>query len=123
MPSLSEYWRNEYGIARQCPLPAMESGQPEQDQRKCCGRGLNVQDPSAYGDSAIDAGDDHAEQKEGFDLERKARDALNEPPDEAGGEEAVIEALIGREHGGLCRLLGRVAKGFQAQRLGPEEHL
>ena len=47
---------------------------------------------------------------------------MNQSPDEAGGEEAVIEPLIGGKHRGVRRLLDRVVKGLQAQRLGPEKH-
>src|SRR4051812_47269148 len=46
--------------------------QPKQDQRERGGRCLHVQDSSADGRGAIDAGHDHAEQKECLDLECEA---------------------------------------------------
>src|SRR3954467_3410791 len=49
------------------------SGQPEQDQRERRGCGLDVEDPAADGRRAIDAGHDHAEQKERLDLEVEGR--------------------------------------------------
>jgi hypothetical protein len=49
-----------------------------------------VQDSAADGCGAINAGDDDAEQKEHLDPERKRRGALNKPPDEDGGEKAVV---------------------------------
>jgi len=39
----------------------------------------------ADGHGAVDTGDNHAEQKEHFDLERKAGVAVNQSPDEASG--------------------------------------
>ena len=50
------------------------SDQPEQDQGKRRGRRLHVEDPAADRCRAIDAGHDHAEQKENLDLEREGRD-------------------------------------------------
>ena len=48
---------------------------------------------------------------------------LDQSPDQAGGEKAVIEPLIGGEDGELLRLFRRIAKGLEAERLGPEKHL
>jgi hypothetical protein len=56
-------------------------------------------------------------------MERKAGVALNQSPDEAGGEKAVVESLVGGEHRRVRCLLDRVTKGLQAQRFGPEKHL
>src|SRR6267143_2452750 len=123
-PSLARYWMNECGNARQGGAGrGTISGQPKQDQCDCGGRRLNPQYPAADGHGAVDTGDDHAEQKEHFDLEREAGVAVNQSPDEAGGEKAVVEPLVGGEYGGIRCLLERVAKGLQAQRLGPEKHL
>ena len=41
----------------------------------------------------------------------------------AGGQEAVVEALVGGEGRGLPRELRRVAEGLQAEGPRPEEHL
>jgi hypothetical protein len=75
------------------------------------------------GSRAIDAGNHDAEQEECLDLEAKDGIALNQPPNEARGEKAIVEPLVGGEHRGLRRLFGRVAKRLQAQRPGPEKHL
>src|SRR4051794_17411703 len=48
---------------------------------------------------------------------------MDEAPDQARGEEAVIQSLIGRQYCRFRRLLDRVAKRLQAQRLGPKKHL
>src|SRR6266850_6361523 len=64
------------------------SSQPEQDQGERRGRRLHVEDPAADGRRAIDAGYDHAEQKEHLDLKREARIGVEQAPDEARGEEA-----------------------------------
>ena len=98
------------------------SGQPEQDQRERRGRRLHVEDPAADSRRAIGAGHDDAEQKENLDLEGEGRIGMEQAPDEARGQKAVIEALIGGQHCRFRRLLDRVAKSLQAQRLGPEKH-
>src|SRR5258708_15336352 len=72
--------------------------QPEQDQGERCGCCLHIENPAAHGCSAINSGDDHAQQKEGLDLEREARIRMEQAPDQACGEEAVIKPLIGGEH-------------------------
>ena len=48
---------------------------------------------------------------------------MHEAPDQAGGEEAVIQTLVGGKHRRVRRLLDRVAKRLQPERLGPEKHL
>src|SRR6476620_10699548 len=70
------------------------SHEPEQDQCNGGRRGLNPQNPAADGGRAIDAGDDHAQQKEGLDLEGEGGNALNQVPDQAGGEKAVKDPRL-----------------------------
>src|SRR3954453_14024779 len=84
------------------------SRQPKQDQRQRRGCRLHIKNSPADGGGAIDAGDDHAEQEERLDLQRKRRSALQQAPGQARGEEAVIEPLIGGQHCGIGGLLGRV---------------
>src|SRR6267378_4437712 len=76
---------------------------------------------AARGESAEHAGDDHAAEEE--DLDRNARGAESEAPNQAGGEEAVVQALVGCQRlrsGGEIR--GQ-AEGLQAERTRPKEHL
>src|ERR1700722_16269859 len=98
MPSLPRYWRNDSGKARQCRLGGGPTlCQPEQKQRDGGGSSLDVQNPATDGCRAVDAGDDDTQQKERLDLESKAGIALNQTPNQPGGEKAVIEPLIGRQ--------------------------
>src|SRR4051812_38986617 len=48
---------------------------------------------------------------------------MEQAPEQAGGEEAVVETLIGGQHRRVVRLFLGVAKRLQTDRLGPEEHL
>ena len=73
----------------------------QQDQRDRGGRRLDVQNAAADGPGAINTGRYHAEQKEDFDLQRNAGDALQQAPDQPGGQKAVVEPLIGGEHRGI----------------------
>src|ERR1017187_7169142 len=73
----------------------------KQNQRDRSRQSLHEQDPAADGHSAVNTGNDDADQKEYLDLEGKGGNALQQPPNQAGGEEAVIEALIGGEHRGI----------------------
>ena len=48
---------------------------------------------------------------------------MAQPPQEAGGQEAVVEALVGGEGRGLPRELRCVPERLQPERPRPEEHL
>src|SRR5947209_15887845 len=97
--------------------------EPEQEQ---CDRGrrrLDVQNSAAHRQGAVDACDHYAEQKERLDFEAESLGALNQSPDKPCCQKTVIEALIGRKYRRLRRLLDRVVKCLQADRLGPKKHL
>ena len=57
-----------------------------------CRQRLHEQDLPADGDGAVDAGDDDAGEEE--DLDARSRRAQRQTPGQAGGEEAVVEALV-----------------------------
>jgi hypothetical protein len=72
---------------------------------------------------AIDASHNHKTCKELCNLERKLGAWVDERPQEAGSQEAIVETLIS---GHVLRFGGEVGlecKCFQACGLGPEEHL
>src|SRR6266567_3498149 len=50
--------------------------QPKQNQRQRRGRRLHIKYPAAHCRRAVNAGHDHAEQKENLDLEREARSGM-----------------------------------------------
>src|SRR5512147_187192 len=72
------------------------SSQPEQSERDRRRQGLHEEDPPVCRRRAVETGDQHADEEE--DLDAPARRTEPETPEEPGGEEAVVEALVGRQH-------------------------
>src|SRR5579863_7789589 len=91
----------------QCKVSSAQrpSRQPKQDQGERGGCRLDEQNPPAHAQGAINPGNNHAKQEEHLDLEGKIWNRLDQSPDQSGGEKAIIEPLIGGEHGGIGRLL------------------
>jgi hypothetical protein len=51
---------------------------------------------------------------------RRAR--IDQTPQQAGGQKAVVQALVGRQHLRILGFLRRVAEGLEPFRRGPQEH-
>src|ERR1700694_3394842 len=79
------------GPARQIRL-----GQPQQYRSDRGGQRLDKQDPAVDSCRAIHAGDDDAGQEECENRATPEAPVLDEAPQQAGGQEAVVKALIGR---------------------------
>ncbi len=48
---------------------------------------------------------------------------MDQTPDQTGGNEAVVEALVGGQHPGFFGILAGVSEDFSSRLLGPQEHL
>lgn len=70
-----------------------------------------------------DARDAHAPQEEQADLRRERRVGVRDAPGEAGGQEAVVQALVGGEGLGLGGELGGGAEGAARAGGRPQEGL
>jgi len=102
----------------QAPQEARSVGDKHRREGQGARNGLHEEDPAAGGDRAVDAGHDHAGQEE--DLEAEV--AVDEAPDQSGGQEAVVEPLIGGEGlAGRGELRRRAERRPRARR-GPQEH-
>lgn len=73
--------------------------------------------------SAVHARDADAAQEEQADLARELGDGVHKAPCQPGGEEPVVETLVGGEDFCLGGGLGRLAERAHAGLLVPEEHL
>lgn len=91
--------------------------------RHRCRHGLHVQDFLAGRRRAIHAGNAYTSQKEQSDLLSKSFHRVRKSPEEPCGKKAVVEALVGRQHFGLCGEIGRQLEGFVAAGGVPQEHL
>src|SRR5205085_668312 len=98
------------------------SGEIDEGQRDRRRQRLHEQDAFGNAPCPVKPGDDDAEQEKYFDLEGEHRRRMKQPPDETGGEEAIVKPLIGGEHGGILRLRQRLSEGLEAERLRPQKH-
>src|ERR1700681_3630439 len=102
--------------------PSLEPRQMHQDERDRPWDGLDEQDFPVGGDGPEDPRDDHAGEKEDLDAETGGA-AEAQAPDQARGEETVVEPLVRGERGRGRRKLGSQPEGPAAVRLVPQEHL
>ena len=97
---------------------ALGSGE-HRGQRQQRRHRLHHEDPLVDRGGAVRPGDDHAHQEE--DLHVGA--VGDQPPDQAGGQEPVVEALVGGQHLALLGERRVGAEDLTPGRLGPQEHL
>src|SRR5207249_6446644 len=93
----------------------------DQRQRDRTWKRLYPENLQVRGEGAEYAGDDDAGEEE--DLDRVSVRSQGEAPDQSGGEEAVVQALVRCQRLRRRGELRRQAEGPQAARLVPEEHL
>ena len=85
------------------------------------GQGLHVDDGALGGYAAEDSGDDHTSEKE--EPDGVGAVAADDTPEQACGEEAVVEPLIGGQPLRGLGELGGEPEGTHAEGPGPEKHL
>src|SRR4051794_823004 len=91
-------------------------------ERQDGGNGLHQQDATADGGRTVDPGDRDADEEERLHLPAE-RVVGNQPPHQAGDEEAVVEPLVPRHRARLGGELLRGAEGGPGARRLPEHHL
>lgn len=99
--------------------------QPQKHNRAGNGRGdgLDEEDLAVGGQAAVGARDAHAAEEEELDLLGDLGRRVGEGPDEARGQEAVVEPLVRRERLGFLGEVGLEAERLVPARRRPEEHL
>jgi len=104
------------------PSGAASPGGQDGDQGEQGGNGLDEQDPAAGRGSTVTAGHgDAAEEEDGYVAAEVT--AGQQAPDQARGQEAVVEPLVGGQRdGGVGELRGGAERGAGA-RGAPQEHL
>ncbi len=99
--------------------PQRGDAQRQRRHRRQRRHGLHDEDAAVHGGRAVRTGHRHAGQEE----PRHVHAPRQQRPAQAGGEEAVVETLVGGEHARLLGLLARLAEHLQPDRPGPQEHL
>src|ERR1700730_14436919 len=103
------------------PRASLAPPEGDQHERDRAGQGLHPQDLAARGQPAEDAR--HHDTGEEEDLDPEAAHAEGEPPEEPGGQEPVVETLVGRERLRGRRELRGEAEGAAPLGRVPEKHL
>src|SRR5260221_7246253 len=116
------HWTPRTAVSR---VASLASRAREEDEEQGQGRGHRLHDEDARRDGARaeESRDHDADQEEDLDGDRELRGRGEEPPDEARGQEAVVEALVRGQGSGGPGLLLRLAEGPESDRPRPEEHL
>lgn len=102
--------------------PPLQS-QKNQSQRNGSGNSLNKDNLSGSRQATVGTSHANTSKEEELDLSGKLGIGVDETPEEASGEESVVETLVGSHDLCLLRILGLEVESFAATRGGPEEHL
>ena len=101
---------------------ARRLGNRHRQQGECRRACLKRHDPRFHRDPAVNAGNDHANQKKHLDMYTGDSLGIHRPPHQPCGEKAVVEPLVGGQHPGRLGPFRRVAEDPEALGPGPEEH-
>jgi hypothetical protein len=102
-------------LAERALRESFSKGERESDR---CGSRLQPQNPARHGRGSVDSSDNHARKKEALPHQI----ALQFSKDQAGGQEHIVEPLIGHEGRGALSKGGIDAKDLLPNRAFEQKH-